>query len=132
MRISEFGHLRRSRIAHSARPIPPRELLLLTEVMLVKRFEDGKIGERLSSGSLEIAEALPEAALCGRASTKLTVLEASKQRFQHRSLARRDGAVINHLGRACSPVGGPKPLSRHQGVYSLILGETWHRGQVDV
>src|SRR3954447_2652413 len=100
--------------------------------MLVERFEDGKIGERLSSGSLEIAEALPEVTLCGRAGTKLTGLEASKQRLQYGSLAGRDGAVINHPGRACSPAGGPKPLSCHQGAYALILGETWYRGQVDV
>src|SRR5262249_16932917 len=100
--------------------------------MLVERFEDRKIGERLSSGSLEIAEALPQPALCGRVGAKLTDLEASKQRFQYRSLARRDGAVINHLGRACSPVGGPKPFARHQGAHALILGETWYRSQVDV
>src|SRR5262245_43977091 len=100
--------------------------------MLLQRFENRKIRQRLSSGLLEVSEALPKAALCGCVGTKLSDLKASKQRFQCWPLTGRDGAVINHLGRARSPVGGPEPLSLHQGVYTLILGETGYRSRVDV
>src|SRR5262245_17482035 len=100
--------------------------------MLMQRFENSKIRQRLLSGFLEVAEALSEAALCRCIGAKLSELKASKQRFQCSPLAGRDGAVINHLGRARSPVGGPEPRPLHQGVYALILAKTGYRGQVDV
>src|SRR5262245_1504541 len=100
--------------------------------MLVQRFEDGKIRQRLPSGFLEVAEALSEAALCRCIGTKLSDLKAPKQCFQYWPLTGRDGTVINHLGRARGPAGGPEPLSLHQRVHARILGETGYRGWVDV
>src|SRR5262249_18324310 len=55
-----------------------------------------------------------------------------KQRLQHRSLARRDSAIIDELGRTRCPVSGPKPLPPHQLAHALVLGKAGYCRYVDV
>ena len=115
------AYLGRSWIAHRCRPAVPRELS--AKVVLVQRFEHGKIGERLLRALLEFPESLSCDAVRGPVRAELHRLKTAKQRFQHGPLAGGDGAIVDKLGRPSCPVGRPKPLARHQLAYRLVLGK---------